>query len=208
MHAPISAVRTLAGLLCAGLVFATSAPASADGVEMLRGKPTSAQIIEALRAPRDDSPRPAMRTRGLSLGPAAAAESAPAPSVEAPSAPSAPAAPSVRALDLQIQFAFNSDRLTSEGREVLDQLGAALLSDELAGARSIILEGHTDAKGSDAYNRILSLRRASAVEHYLIETRGVPAAKLHAVGKGASELADPAHPEDGVNRRVRIIVEG
>jgi flagellar motor protein MotB len=30
---------------------------------------------------------------------------------------------------------------------------------------------------------------------------------IQAVGKGATELADPSNPADGVNRRVRVIVE-
>ena len=163
----------------------------------------------------------------MSLGaPDAAVQEAPAQtsaaagSAPAPAATSAPAAapaaaqsasrtkPAARALDLEIPFEFNSDRLTQDGKDVLDQLGEALKSDQLAGASSVILEGHTDGKGSAAYNKVLSLKRAQSVKTYLSIRQSIPSSKLKAVGKGATELADPKNPDDAVNRRVRIIVDG
>ena len=78
----------------------------------------------------------------------------------------------------------------------------------MSGARSIVLEGHTDAKGSAAYNRVLSTKRAQSVKNFLATKHSIPTGKLKAVGKGSTELADPKNPEDGANRRVRIIVEG
>ena len=88
------------------------------------------------------------------------------------------------------------------------ELGEALKSDELSGAKAIVLEGHTDAKGSPAYNKILSLRRAQSVKNFLATKHSIPSGKLKAVGKGSTELADPKNPEDSANRRVRIIVDG
>ena len=121
-------------------------------------------------------------------------------------APAAKAGP--RALDLEIPFEFNSDRLTDDGKEVLDQLGEALKSNELSSAKAIVLEGHTDAKGSASYNKLLSTRRAQSVKNFLATKHSIPSGKLKAIGKGSTELADPKNPEDGVNRRVRVIVEG
>ena len=142
------------------------------------------------------------RPATAAAAPATATAAAPA------AAPAASAQPQARALDLDIPFEFNSDRLTSDGKDVLDQLGEALKSDELSGAKAIVLEGHTDAKGSVAYNKILSLRRAQSVKNFLATKHSIPAGKLKAVGKGSTELADPKHPEDGANRRERIIVDG
>jgi flagellar motor protein MotB len=55
---------------------------------------------------------------------------------------------------------------------------------------------------------VLSARRAQSAKNFLASKHSISPAKLKAVGKGSTELADPANPEDGVNRRVRIIVEG
>jgi outer membrane protein OmpA-like peptidoglycan-associated protein len=195
--------RTLAAIAVAGL-FAISSGLLAQDVGRLSGKPTKDQILQALSPA---AAQPAMRTRGLSIGSGDANK--PATQDGGPASSSAPAAKAgPRALDLEIPFEFNSDRLTDDGKEVLDQLGAALKSDELSSAKAIVLEGHTDAKGSAAYNKLLSTRRAQSVKNFLATKHSIPSAKLKAVGKGATELADPKNPEDGVNRRVRIIVEG
>jgi outer membrane protein OmpA-like peptidoglycan-associated protein len=155
--------------------------------------------------------QPAVRTRGLSIGSPDAAKPATqdaGPASSSAPAPTPAAKAGARALDLEIPFEFNSDRLTDDGKEVLDQLGEALKSNELSSAKAIVLEGHTDAKGSASYNKLLSTRRAQSVKNFLATKHSIPSSKLKAVGKGSTELADPKNPEDGVNRRVRIIVEG
>jgi len=194
MHIPGFHGRSAFAAIAVFGVFALGSVAVAQEVGTLRGKPSKEQILQALSPA---SAQPAYRTRGLSIGSDAGK----------PAAPDAPAAkPGPRALDLEIPFEFNSDRLTNDGKEVLDQLGEALKSDELSGAKSIVLEGHTDAKGSPAYNRLLSTRRAQSVKNFLATKYSIPSSKLKAVGKGSTELADPKNPEDGINRRVRIIV--
>jgi outer membrane protein OmpA-like peptidoglycan-associated protein len=192
---------TLAAIAVFG-VFALGTSALAQ--ETLRGKPSKEQILQALSPA---AAQPAFRTRGLSIGGDAGKPATP----DAPAATGTPAAAAKagpRALDLEIPFEFNSDRLTNDGKEVLDQLGEALKSDELSTAKTIVLEGHTDAKGSAAYNKVLSTKRAQSVKNFLATKHSIPSTKLRAIGKGSTELADPKNPEDGVNRRVRIIVEG
>lgn len=229
---PVS--KTLVFLLASCSI---AAVATAQEVKSLRGKPSSDQILQALTpAGNPDAPTtpaPGVRRRGLSLG---SADEAPAaePQAAAPAAPSVPAAPASmaaaaasantaprpvvaaaapvqrtqqRALDLDIQFQFNSDQLTNDGKDVLDQLAAALKSQQLAAAQAVILEGHADAKGSPGYNQALSLKRAQSARGYLASRHGIPGAKLRAVGKGSSEPVDPGNPEDEVNRRVRVIVD-
>lgn len=211
-----------AALACAFAVATLAAGASsAQEVKSLRGKPSSDMILEALSpSASPDAPAapaaPTVRRRGLSLGNSEAAE-APAPAAE-PAPQAAPAVASAapvrqqvasqpRALDLDIKFQFNSDQLTNDGKDVLDQLAAALKSAKLANARSVILEGHADAKGSATYNQALSLKRAQSAKNYLSDRHGIPVEKLRAVGKGSSEPADPNNPEDEINRRVRVIVD-
>jgi OOP family OmpA-OmpF porin len=194
-------IKTLAVLITLG-VFTLASSAFAQEVKSLRGKPSRDQILEAL-TPNAAPANPSFRTRGLSVGNPDAAKSAPAAAEPVAKA----AAPSQsRALDLEIKFEFNSDQLTGDGKDVLDQLGEALKSDALAGAKSIVLEGHADAKGSPAYNRVLSLKRAQSAKNFIASKHGIPEGKLKAVGKGSSEPIDPKNPEDPVNRRVRVIV--
>lgn len=110
--------------------------------------------------------------------------------------------PVERRIDLNVQFEFDSAVILPTAEATLEQLGLALNSPRLSGARFRI-EGHTDAVGTAEYNLSLSRRRAAAVVGYLA-ARGVTEARLDAVGKGFSELANPLDPLAPENRRVRI----
>jgi outer membrane protein OmpA-like peptidoglycan-associated protein len=105
--------------------------------------------------------------------------------------------------DMRIQFEFGSAELTASARQVLDELGAALQSDELSSFQ-FSLVGHTDAVGSDAANLSLSEARAQAVKSYLSGQFQIDPARLEASGVGEADLADPADPNNGINRRVVI----
>lgn len=107
-------------------------------------------------------------------------------------------------LDMVIYFDFNSATISSKSRATLDALGTALQDDSLKGA-SIMVAGHTDAKGRAEYNQTLSERRAEAVRQYLSEKFDLPASDLTVVGYGAERLKDKAAPYAGVNRRVQIV---
>lgn len=186
--------------------------ATAEEVKALRGKPSSDMILDALSSPaKSEAPAaPTVRRRGLSLNSnneSAEPSSGNELKTQTAMQPPAQATPQRRALDLEIKFQFNSDQLTDDGKDVLDQLAAALKSDRLAGAKSVILEGHADAKGSAGYNQALSLKRAQSARSYLSSRHGFSGAKLKAIGKGSTELADPNNPEDEVNRRVRVILD-
>ena len=73
--------------------------------------------------------------------------------------------------------------------------------------RTIVIEGHTDASGSDRYNQHLSERRALAVKRYLVDRYGVDASRLSVVGFGEQRLHDRARPHGGINRRVQFRAE-
>jgi OmpA-OmpF porin, OOP family len=105
--------------------------------------------------------------------------------------------------DMRIQFEFGSAELTPSARQVLDELGAALQSDELSSFQ-FSLVGHTDAVGSDAANLSLSEARAQAVKSYLTDRFQVDPVRLEASGVGEADLADPSDPNNGINRRVVI----
>jgi OOP family OmpA-OmpF porin len=66
-----------------------------------------------------------------------------------------------------VAFGFDSYQLTAKGRAELDRLVATINEKSGSKAASIVVVGHTDRLGSDAYNRQLSERRAQAVKEYL-----------------------------------------
>jgi outer membrane protein OmpA-like peptidoglycan-associated protein len=74
--------------------------------------------------------------------------------------------------------------------------------------RKIIVEGHTDSQGSDAFNQELSMARAQSVRDFLT-SRGVPSERITSQGFGPSRpVADNKSPEGRANnRRVEIIIE-
>jgi outer membrane protein OmpA-like peptidoglycan-associated protein len=107
-------------------------------------------------------------------------------------------------LDFSIRFAFDSAEIDPSSHGQLDQLATAMGGQDL-GASTFLVNGHTDAKGSDAYNEELSLRRAEAVVSYLYDRHGIDTKRLKPIGYGESQPKDEYDPESGENRRVEIV---
>ena len=68
-----------------------------------------------------------------------------------------------------------------------------------------MLGGHTDAKGGDNYNQMLSERRAETVKRFLIQNYHLPAANLVSAGYGKNGQKNPNDPFAAENRRVEIV---
>jgi outer membrane protein OmpA-like peptidoglycan-associated protein len=107
-------------------------------------------------------------------------------------------------VSVRVLFEYNSAKLTPQGMATLQTLGKALQDPRLSGARFLIA-GHTDARGSDEYNQKLSESRANAVREHLTQTFRISPDKLSSIGFGRKKPADPAHPEEAVNRRVEVV---
>jgi outer membrane protein OmpA-like peptidoglycan-associated protein len=107
-----------------------------------------------------------------------------------------------QSVNLNIPFEHNSSALMPQATAQLKELQLALTSPSL-GKDKFLVAGHTDAKGSAAYNKQLSLRRAEAVKKFLI-AKGMDAARLTTVGYGSEKLLAADRPEDPSNRRVEI----
>lgn len=103
-----------------------------------------------------------------------------------------------------ILYPFNSTEILPAGKENLQSLANSL---EKYPNSDVLIVGHTDSVGTDAYNLDLSQRRAQAASAYL-QSLGVPASRLHAVGKGESEPIQPNDTDAGraQNRRVEIAI--
>lgn len=108
------------------------------------------------------------------------------------------------AVDLEINFDYNSASISPTAEPQLHNLGKALTSSELNGA-IFMLGGHTDAKGSDTYNQTLSERRAETVKKFLMENYKIPAENLVSAGYGEADLKNKADPNAAENRRVQVV---
>jgi outer membrane protein OmpA-like peptidoglycan-associated protein len=113
------------------------------------------------------------------------------------------------ALNFTVNFASGSVDLTPQAMQVLDKMGAALGSTELAKYRFRI-EGHTDTVGSPEFNRALSQRRAETVVNYISQKFGLDRTRLDPVGMGAGDPLVPTGPQvpEPRNRRVNVVNMG
>lgn len=108
------------------------------------------------------------------------------------------------AVDLEIFFEYDSSAITQPALPKLATLGQALSDDRLKG-KTFLIGGHTDARGSDAYNQSLSERRAEAVKQHLSTTFKLDPTTLIAIGYGEEQLKSPGAPEADENRRVQVV---
>lgn len=103
-------------------------------------------------------------------------------------------------------FDFDKAVLKPEGKAKMDDL-----ADKVQGLtlEVVIAVGHTDSKGTDAYNQKLSIRRSEAVKSYLA-SKGIDASRIYTEGKGESQPVADNKTDAGraKNRRVEIEVVG
>jgi outer membrane protein OmpA-like peptidoglycan-associated protein len=106
------------------------------------------------------------------------------------------------ALSLPVQFEFDSAKILPAARSQLDALAAGIKL--IQADRSVVIEGHTDARGSDLYNEVLSFRRAAAVKLYLVQFHGIDPQRLKTVGVGSVQPITGTDPMAAENRRVQF----
>lgn len=133
-------------------------------------------------------------------------EAAPPPPAPVAKAEPPPTPPVKKAIVLRaVHFDFNKAAIRPDAVPVLNE-AAEMLKNE--GTVGVIVTGHTDSVGSDAYNLKLSKRRADAVAKYLT-SHGVSATRLKTEGAGKSQPVATNDTPDGraQNRRVELHVE-
>jgi OOP family OmpA-OmpF porin len=178
-------------LLNIGGIFRFGAPAPMPVVAT--AEPAPAAVVEPAPAP----------------APAPVVEPAPAPAPEA-------CKPNVETITVGAEklFGFNQASLKAEGKAALDEAAAKIKANPEI--KAVIVTGHTDRIGSDAYNLKLSEKRAKQVANYLV-AQGVDSALITAAGKGESEPVVQCTGNKATkklisclqpNRRVEIRAEG
>lgn len=120
----------------------------------------------------------------------------------APASAPVPLEATPRAVALQVQFAYNSAEISPEMVGALDAVAEGI---RIAGGEvRVIIEGHTDAHGSEDYNLVLSMRRASAVKQFLVSRHGIRPDMLVVLGRGKSVPLVAENPFAPENRRVEF----
>lgn len=102
-----------------------------------------------------------------------------------------------------LMFGFDSDQIDGAARSNLDALAASLKKYDDS---SLLIAGHTDDVGRDAYNLELSERRARAAARYL-QGRGVDR-EISTLGLGETEPIESNGSDSGrqQNRRVEVAI--
>ncbi|SDQ11053.1 Outer membrane protein OmpA [Chryseobacterium soldanellicola] len=103
-----------------------------------------------------------------------------------------------------VNFDFNSTALSSTAKTNLDKLAQVLINNP---DTNINIYGHTDDKGTDAYNQKLSENRANSVKAYLA-SKGIASSRLFALGEGESMPVASNETDEGraKNRRVEFAI--
>ncbi len=129
---------------------------------------------------------------------------APAPAPVKPE-PTPPPAPVVVPPLADIFFDFDKSDIRSDAAAQLKTDADWMKANP---TKSIILEAHSDSKGSSEYNIALGKRRATAAENYLVKL-GINPARLKAVslGKEKPVVTGTSDEVRAQNRRVRFVVE-
>ena len=103
-----------------------------------------------------------------------------------------------------IQFDFDSAVIKPVSYSLLREFANALKVTALSNAKINIL-GHTDSRGTVAYNLDLSKRRAQAVKDFLVFSYGIKANRLTITAFGESKPLYPNDTEHEKNRRVEFV---
>jgi len=128
---------------------------------------------------------------------AAVAEPAPAPAPQE-------AAPQTRTITVRLNVEFEFDKAVVRsmyGDEIQGVANAMKAHEDI----DLVLEGHTDSIGTDAYNQDLSERRVAAVKAKIVQDYGINASRISTVGYGESRPIADNSTDEGRARNRRVI---
>ncbi len=104
-----------------------------------------------------------------------------------------------------LHYKTNAYAVTPDDYPVLDAIAVSMQTPYMKGA-SLMIEGHTDERGTRSYNMALGLRRASSVEQYL-QAKGVQPQQMKVISYGFEKPVDNAsNPAAWAqNRRAHLV---
>ncbi|MCX8072889.1 MAG: OmpA family protein [Candidatus Binatia bacterium] len=163
-------------------------------------------------APEDQGPADARwAVGGITMkyrfeAPAAPPPPPPPPPVAQAAPPPPPPPPAKKKIVLRgVNFDFDKATIRPDAARILDEAVATLKAEPDV---DVLIVGHTDSVGSEAYNLRLSQRRAQAVRDYLVK-HGIAPARLRVKGMGEAQPVASNETAEGraQNRRVELLVE-
>jgi outer membrane protein OmpA-like peptidoglycan-associated protein len=115
-------------------------------------------------------------------------------------------------LDADVLFDFDKYSLRPAASDSLREVGEVAKN---YGKSPVLIEGHTDGKGTHPYNMKLSENRAAAVKSWLVQNAGVTPSRITTRGWGETKPVAPNTKPDGSddpagrqkNRRVEITIQ-
>jgi Outer membrane protein and related peptidoglycan-associated (lipo)proteins len=107
---------------------------------------------------------------------------------------------------LNVEFDFDKSTIKKGYYQDIDNLAGVM---KQYPDLNVVIEGHTDSIGSDAYNEKLSRERADAVKNYMVEKNGIDANRIKAIGFGEKQPVASNDTSEGraQNRRVEAAVD-
>lgn len=101
-----------------------------------------------------------------------------------------------------VLFDFDSTNIKNNNNAVLDGMADFIRAYPQT---NVILEGHTDNRGSERYNLKLSQSRADNVKNTLVDNYGMEPSRLRAVGYGEAMPIDTNDTEQGRQNNRRVV---
>ncbi len=181
---PAAAVAVAVALL--------AAPSMAQGVDA--SKKSAAELQQMFEK---------QKTRGLVIAPSGGTEAQQAPAATSSGETDVVYQPVATGseINVRISFDFDSALLREDQKPKLTSLCEAISNMKSEVFRIV---GHTDAKGSEAYNESLSLLRAKEVKRYMVSSCGIAEDRLLAIGAGEVYPVNASDPNAEENRRVEF----
>ena len=109
-------------------------------------------------------------------------------------------------IELDVEFDFDSSASRPEHRVEVERVFEFM---EKYPDTTVVIEGHTDSRGDDAYNKALSQERADKIANMLTDDFGIDGDRVKSVGVGEERPIDSNDTDEGRqnNRRVIGVVE-
>ena len=103
-------------------------------------------------------------------------------------------------------FAYDASTLDAAAQTALNSSATWLKSRE-GGAYNLLIEGHTDERGTEQYNLALGDRRANTAKEYLL-TLGIPSNRIRTVSYGEERPFETGSNEAAwaQNRRAHLVL--
>lgn len=113
--------------------------------------------------------------------------------------------PTFEMTEFEVRFGFDSAELDQEGMDALANIASLMEHDVQT---RIVISGHTDPRGTKAYNMALGQRRSNVIKTYLLDL-GVSAERMKALSFGESQPKVAGSDEEShrLNRRASFSIE-